>query len=151
MVSTGYHDTGEEWVQKTTFRQDLIVSRDTAVDVLLFEDATDSLSDSDDLGAITTEPTTGNYGRQSLSLDGADLSLSISGGDTRATGEVTFDVSNTTETIDAYAIVVDLQSDVVNSESSQNQHLLASATLDGGAVDLSTTSSVTVEVRVDLT
>jgi len=149
MASTGYHDTGEEWAQKTLYRQDLIVSRNASLDVLLYDDSADALTDSDDLGAITTEPTSGNYGRQSFSLDAADVSLSLSGGDTRATATVTFDVSNTTETIDAYALVVDLQSDVVNSESSQNPHLLASATLDGGAIDLSTTASVDLEVRVD--
>ena len=146
MVSTGYHDTGEEWAQKHTYRQDLI-TRGASVDVLLFDDSTDSLTDSSDVGDITTEPTSGNYARESLSLDGSDLSLDVTGGNVRVQGGVSFDVTDTTATIDAYAIIVNFQSDVVNSEGSQNDHLLFSATLDEGSTDLTGNTRIDIQVN----
>jgi len=149
MVSTGYHDTGEEWAQKSTYRQDNIVTRDN-VDILLYDDSTDSLSDSDDIGAITTEPTSGNYTRQTETLDTSAFSLSVSGGDTRVTVNTSFDVTNTTETVDALAVVVDLQSDVVNSETGQNPHLVVSSLFSGGSRDLSQIDTLNLDERIDL-
>ena len=141
----GTHDVGEEWKQKTLFRQDLI-SRNASVSVGLYDDSTDSLTESDDVGAITTEPTTGNYARQTASLDSSDFSLSQNGNsDLAAEYTVTFDVTNTTETVDAAFVIVNFQSDIVNSESSANDHLLVSAALDS-AKDLSTRSSLDVTI-----
>jgi hypothetical protein len=151
MTSTGYHDVGEEFIQKTSYRQDLIGSREASVDVLLYNDGTDALSDSSDIGDITTEPTSGNYARQTVSLDGSDISLSQSGGDLRAEATVTFDTSNTTEDVDAYAIVVNFQSDVVNSESSTNDHLLTSSTFDSGVTrNLDGIQSFEFTAQIDL-
>jgi hypothetical protein len=148
MVSTGYHDTGEEWAQKNAFRQDLI-TRDTTVEVLLYDDSTDALTDASDIGDITTEPTDGNYTRQTVTLDSTDVSLSVSGGDLRAEAQVTFDVTDTTGTVDATATVVDLQSDVVNAEGAQNPHLLYSATLDIGSIDLTDFTGVNATIRLN--
>lgn len=147
MTSTGYHDTGEEWAQKLTWRQDLI-SRDASVTVLLYNDSTDALSDSSDVGAITTEPTDGNYARQTLSLDGTAISLSTSSGDVRASGTVVFDTENTTGTVDAYAVIATFQSDVVNSESSENNHLITSAGV--GTHDLGADNIDQLDVKVNL-
>lgn len=158
MTATGLHDTGEEWAWKTTYRQDLIGTRDTEVEVLLYNDNTDvdgdgvsdgdQLTDASDLGGITTEPTDGNYVRKSLGLDGTALSLSVASGDIRVTGTVTFDTTNTTGTVDAYAVVVTFQSDIVNAETAANPHLLTSATI--GTTDLSNYGSIDVEVNIDL-
>jgi hypothetical protein len=148
MTSTGLHDTGEEWKQKTAYRQDLISTRDADIEVLLYDDATDALTDASDVGDVTTEPTDGNYTRKTLTLDGANLTLEVASGDVRVTGTVTFDVTDTTGTVDAWATVVSLQSDVVNSEGSLNPHLLASASF--GSTDLSNYSSVDVTVSIDL-
>jgi len=150
MVSTGLHDTGEEWQQKTTYRQDQIGTRDTTIEVLLFDDSTDTLTDSSDIGDITTEPTDGNYARQTINLDGSDVTLSQNSGDIRATATVTFDVTNTTGTVDAAATVVDFQSDIVNAEGSANPHLLDSGTLDAGSQDLSNFTSLDIQVNIDL-
>lgn len=146
MVSTGYHDTGEEWAQKHAYRQDTI-NREASVDVLLFDDSTNALTDSSDVGDITTEPTSGNYARESLSLDGNDLSLDVTGGNVRIQGGVSFDVTDTTATIDAYAIVVNFQSDVVNSEGGANDHLLFSAILDEGEADLTRKTRIDIQVN----
>lgn len=149
MTSTGYSDYGEEWAHKFSFRQDLI-SRDSTIEVLLYDDSTDALSDSSDVGDITTEPTDGNYTRQSLTLDSSDVSLSVSSGEIRAEGTVTFDVDGTTGTVDASAVLVDFQSNIVDSETSQNTHHIYSATLDVGSVDLGQFTSLEVTPRLDL-
>jgi hypothetical protein len=75
MVSSGYSDVGEEWKQKLLYRQDLI-TRDTTIEVLLYDDSADSLTDSSDIGDVTTEPTDGNYTRQTFTLDSGDADLS---------------------------------------------------------------------------
>jgi len=136
MTSTGYSNVGEEWAHKYAFRDDLI-TRNTTVEVLLFDDSTDATDDTSDVGDITTEPTDGNYTRQTFSLDSADVTLSQVGGDLRAEAVVTFDVDGTTGSVDASACVVSFQSDIVNAEAAQNPHLVYSATLDIGSVDLS--------------
>lgn len=146
MAVNGTHDTGEEWKQKVLYRQDLISSRDASVDVGLYNDASDNLSDSDDIGAIGSEPTTGNYSRQSIALDGSDVSLSVDGsGNLMAEGTVTFDVTDTGETVDSFFVVVEFQSDVVNNESGENPHLLISA--EFGTTDLSNYLSFNVNVE----
>lgn len=151
MTSTGYHDTGEEWAQKRTYRQDLLGSGAASIDLLLYEDATDQLSDADDIGSIGTEPTDGNYARQTVSLDSAEVSLSVQNGDLVASGVVSFDTTDTTGTVDAYASVVTFQSDVVNSESSANEHLHVSSTFESGNTrDLSKQSSLDIEYEITL-
>jgi len=146
MAVNGTHDVGEEWKQKVLYRQDLIGSRDTTLTVGLYNDATDALSDSDDVGAITSEPTSGNYARQTLSTDTTDLSLSVNAStNVQADGTVTFDVTDTGETVDGFFVLVAFQSDVVNAETSQNDHILISATF--GTEDLSQYSSFDVTVQ----
>lgn len=140
------HDTGEEWSQKVRYRQDKINSRDTQIEVGLYDDSTDSLTDSSDVGDISTEPNDGNYARQTPQLDGGDITLSYTNGNVDAETSVTFDLTNTTGTADSVFVVINFQSDVVNSESSENDHLLFSAELGTGSVDLSNESSYTVNL-----
>jgi hypothetical protein len=150
MVASGLHDVGEEWSQKFNFRQDLI-SRDTSLEVLLFDDSTDSLTDSSDIADVTTEPTDGNYTRQTVTLDSSAVTLNVVEGDIRAKFELTFDVENTTGTVDAYGLVNDFQSDIVNAESAANPHLITSASFAGGSRDLSNFKEIDLSVRLDLT
>jgi len=145
MAVNGTHDVGEEFKQKSIYRQDLI-SRAEIVEVLLYDDSTDNLSESSDVGDITTEPTDGNYARQTVSLDSSDISLSVDGSeDLQADGSVTFDTLDTGDTVDGYALVVEFQSDVVNSETESNPHILASATF--GETNLSNFSDVTLNFQ----
>jgi hypothetical protein len=149
MVSTGYSDLGEEWAQKLAFRDDLI-SRDATISVVLFDDSVDQLDDTSDATAITTEPTTGNYTPQTITLDSSDVTLSIQNGDLRAEATVTFDLTNTTDTIDSSACLVDFQSDIVNNETAQNTHHIYSASLDIGSIDTSNFTSIDVVTQLDL-
>jgi len=140
------HDTGEEWTQKVRYRQDLIGSRDTQIEVGLYDDSTDSLLDASDVGDITTEPTDGNYARQKPQLDSTDIGLSYTNGNVVADLSVTFDLTNTTGSADSIFVVINFQSDVVKSETSQNDHLLFTAQLGTGSIDLSAESSYTVDL-----
>ena len=149
MVSTGYHNTGEEWAHKLAFRTDEIV-RNTTVEVLLYDDSVDNLDDTSDVGDITTEPTDGNYTRQTFELDSADVELSIVNDQLRAETTVTFDVTDTTGTVDATQTIVEFQSDIVNAETEANPHFLYSATLDFGSADLSQFDNLQTTVVIDL-
>lgn len=150
MTSTGLSNFGEEWEHKFAFRQDTLGTRDTSLEILLFDDGTDSLTDSSDVGDITTEPTDGNYVRQTVSLDSSAVTLSQVGGNIEAEAVVTFDVDGTTGSVDAAAAVVSFQSDIVNSETAQNPHHIYSADLDIGSVDLSNFTSIQVTLQLTL-
>ncbi len=148
MVSTGYSDFGEELAQKNNWRQDTLGTRDTTAEVLLYDDSTDNISDSDDVGAVNNELSGGNYARQTFAPDGSDVSLSVNSGDLRATATVTFDLTSTTGTFNAYMVLLDFQSDVVNSETGQNPHHIFSA--DVGTVDAANFSSgFDVQINLD--
>ena len=149
MVSTGYHNTGQEWAHKNAFRQDTI-TRDSTIEVLLYDDSVDALTDASDVGDITTEPTDGDYARQTFTLDDPDVTLSVVDGQFRAEATVTFNVTDTTGTVDATQTIVDFQSDIVNAESEANPHFLYSATLDFGSADLSQFDNLQTTVVIDL-
>ena len=145
MAVNGTHDVGEEFKQKSIFRQDTL-TRPGTLEVLLYNDSTDNLSESSDVGDVTTEPTAGNYTRQTVNFDTWDLTLSVDGsGDLQADGSVTFDTLDTGNTVDGYALVASFQSDVVNAEAGANDHIIASATF--GTTDLSNFSDVTVNFQ----
>lgn len=77
-------NTGEEYV----VRNDL---EGVTVDIGLYDDSTDAITDPDNISDISTEPASGNYSRQSVTVS----TLSISGDwgfETDAT--VTFDFSD---------------------------------------------------------
>ena len=84
-------DLGEEYMIKNNL--DTI-----SVDVGLYNDSTDSISDTDDLAAITSEPSDGNYVQQT----GEALSASDISGNWGVDNDsvITFDVTNTTGTVD---------------------------------------------------
>lgn len=136
-------DIGEEWLVKS----DLSTA---TVDVGLYNDSTDSLTDSDDVANITTEPGDGNYARQT------DVSISannISGDWGVVTdGKVTFDLQNTTPEVDAYFFVVSFQSETANDSSAQDHLVVAgslSQTYDLNSVDTLEVSAGTAGVSVD--
>ena len=149
MVSEGYHDTGEEWAHKNAVRQDEI-TRNTTVEVLLYDDETDALTDADDVDDITTEPTDGDYTRQTFTLDSADVELSVSDGQILAEASVLFDLTDTTGTVNASGTVAEFQSDVFNDEEGENPHLLYTAELNIGSQDLDNFDELEILVQIDL-
>jgi len=139
-MTTQLHDSGEEFVIKYIFPD--TVSKPANVDVGLYNDSTDSLSDGNGLSNISTEPSSGNYSRQSISFDSAGFSASTSGGDWQATNDstVTFDVTNSSQTVDSYFVVVNYNSSdqlFFTGDLSQSRDLSQIDTLDVNVVGAS--------------
>lgn len=111
-------DLGEEWLVKN--------NADTAtLDLGLYNDGTDTISDTDDLGAITTEPSGASYARQSTAVSAADLS-----GDWgfNNDSQESFDTSDSTQSVDSYFFVANFQADDT-SDTTANDHMIATGAL----------------------
>lgn len=130
-------DIGEEWTLETALEG-------ASVSIGLYNDSTDTAGDSTDIGNLTTEPSGASYSRQSVTLTLAD-----SGGDWQAqTGSnAVFDTSDSSQSVDAYFIVANFQSDDA-SDGSATDHIVAtgslSQTYDLSSVDQLTLNSGTV-------
>ena len=123
MVNTELHQHGEE------FMQDLVVSSGKTFSIGLYNDSTDTLTDTSDVEDITTEPAGAAYARQSDAASG--YSVSLSGGDVQIAGTTqTFDVSDSTQTVDSVFVVVPYTSDVIESDGSETDHLYYTNALD---------------------
>lgn len=123
MVNTELHQHGEEYMQ------DLVINSGDTYDIGLYNDSTDSLSDTSDVGDITTEPAGSAYSRQSDAA--TDFTASLSGGDVQIAGTTqTFDVSDSTQTVDSVFVVVNFTSDLVSSDGSATDHLFFTNALD---------------------
>lgn len=109
--------------------QDLVISSGKTFDIGLYNDSTDSLSDTSDVADITTEPAGSAYSRQSDAA--TDFTASLSGGDIQIAGTTqTFDVSDSTQTVDSVFVVVNFTSDIVSSDGSATDHLYYTNALD---------------------
>lgn len=128
-MATQLHNTGEEFIIDYVFTDGAV--KPASLSIGLYNDATDALTDTDDLAAITTEPNTGNYARQSVTFDSSGFSSSLSGGDWRATNDstVSFDVTNTSETVDSYFVIVNFTSDDAG-DASATDHLFWTGDLE---------------------
>lgn len=118
-MTTQLHDTGEEYYQDKLSGETFTIG--------LFNDSTDDLSDSSDLDAITTEPSNGNYSQQTS----VTFSSSDDSGDWALTNdaEVSFDMTDTTGTVDAYFIIVNFDSDDAGDGGTAQDHLFATGSL----------------------
>jgi len=112
-------DLGEEYVMETN-------TNGVTLSVGLYNDSTDAISDSDDLAALTTEPAGSNYARQSDTFATASLS-----GDYGFDNDslITFDTSDSSQTVDAYFIVANFDSDVAGDGGTASDHLIATGAL----------------------
>lgn len=111
-------DLGEEWTLKTALEG-------ASVTLGLYNDGTDGITDTGDLADITTEPGDGNYARQAMTIDLADLN-----GDweARNAAQLSFDVTNTTGTVDGYFIVANFQASDTG-DGSATDHLVITGAL----------------------
>jgi len=110
------------------------------VTVGLYEDATDSLSDPDNLSAVTTEPAGSAYSRQS---DTVTTRLSSGEFGIENDSEISFDVSDSNATVDAAFVVVNFQSDAVAGDGSATDNLIAAGDLSQTR-DLSSVDTLTI-------
>jgi len=129
-MTTQLHDTGEEFIIKLVFRGDEITEPANA-SVGLFNDSTDNLSDSGDVGAITTEPSGSNYSSQTASFDTTDFDVTdnASGNWQAVIIDQVFDTSDSSQSVDAYYVSASFQAEDT-ADSSANEHLFWSGDLD---------------------
>lgn len=126
-------DLGEEWMVKTNLDAE-------SVDVGLYNDSTDAVADTDDIANITTEPSDGNYARQS----GEALSALDSSGDWGVDTDTTvvFDVTTTTGSVDSYFVVANFTA-VDTSDGAPTDHLVFTGSLSQ-TYDLSNLDQLTI-------
>jgi hypothetical protein len=112
-------DLGEEFLIKNNLDG-------ATVDVGLYDDSTDAIGDTDDLAAITTEPSAGNYLRQ----DGVLIEQGDFAGNHGVdnTNKITFDVSGTSGDVDSYFFEVTFQAEDTGDASPQ-EHLILTGSL----------------------
>jgi len=134
MSNTLLHNHGEE------FMQDLVINSGETFDIGLYNDSTDSLSDTSDVSDITTEPAGSAYSRQSEAA--TDFTASLVTDDIQIAGTTqTFDVSDSSQTVDSVFVVVNYASDIVSSDGgTATDHLFYTNALDQ-SYDLSQFSS----------
>ncbi len=86
----------------------------------LYNDGTDSIDDTEDLSDITTEPTGAAYDYQSAVMEADD------DGDwhAQADAEISFDTSDSNETVDSYYIAISFQA-VDTGDGAPTLHLIA--------------------------
>lgn len=118
---------GEEWRQRAA-AQDLSV---TSLQAGLYNDGTDAIGEGDDYGDITTEPGGSAYGSHTINLPD-DVSFALDGSNNVQIDidDQTFDVSDSSQTVDGYYLTAEFQSTVVDdTESSANEHLILTGEL----------------------
>lgn len=159
-MATQLHDTGERFLLENVFESDKAESALPAtVDVGLYHDGSvsgdttngDDLTDSSDIGDITTEPADGNYARQSVNLDSTGWTTtqpSGAGTPWRAAidSDVVFDLTNTTGEVDAYFVVVNFDYD---DSGTANDHLFWTGDLSQHYSDLSQNDQLTMSASDD--
>lgn len=148
-MTTQLHDKGEEFEQEVLSGN---IALPASVTVVLFHDgevsgnttAGDDLAESDDIGAITTQPDGGSYAGQSVSLDGSTswaLSFDASTDyQMEVSATLTYDLSDSSNptTLDAYGVVVNW-----DDGSGAADHLWWTDTLDQ-AFDVSSVDTLNV-------
>jgi len=91
------------------------------VTVLLFNNTTDALTEADNLAQITTEPTGAAYARQATAV--ATLQISGDFGFDNDS-QLSFDVSDSSVTVDHAGFVVNFQSDTVAGDGAPTDNLI---------------------------
>jgi len=126
-MATGLVDFGEEFFQRRS-TDDL--SNITTWTIGIYNDTTDSITDSDDIAAITSEPGNTNYSRQDVSASNITFSQ-VSGDVEWSAPDVTFDLTDNSSSNDFthWFLVIDYQSNVVGSDGSPTTHLIITGAL----------------------
>jgi hypothetical protein len=122
------HDQGEELILSSAFSS-------RTVEIGLFDDSTDSLSDSATYSSITTEPSGSAYSVQSVT----GPTVSQSSGTTEVDmGSLSFDVSDSSQTVDACYVRDQSSGDLILTNALDSSYDLSSIdTLDLSNVGMS--------------
>lgn len=125
-------DVGEEYTVKTALDG-------VTLDIGVYNDATDNITDSEDLADITTEPSDGNYVRKSVGFTASDISGNW-GIDSDT--DVVFDMTDTTGTVDSYFVVANFTA-TDTGDAGATDHLVVTGQLSQ-SYDLSQLTELTL-------
>lgn len=122
--------TGEEFAIRGIV-QDSALNFNSTLEITLYNQSTDGLTDSSLPSEITTEPTGSNYARQTIALDTAEITTEQN---TNSNYQFVFEdqtliTDDSTQSVDAYAVFVTFQSDL-QGDSTTNEHLFFAGNLD---------------------
>ncbi|ELY49878.1 hypothetical protein [Natronorubrum bangense] len=132
------HNYGEEFILKEAFGSG---SGATTFSVGLYDYTGNVLSDSDDVSAITSEPSGSGYARQSATRD-SNFTFSLSGGDWQTViDDLVYDTDDSTESVDGYFVTATFTAD---GDGSATEHLLFSGQLDQ-TYDLGSVTTFTMQ------
>lgn len=124
-------DLGEEYIAKNG------LPNSATVTVGVYNDSTDNITDTDDLAAITTEPSNTNYAAQTPTMSVSDLSGNW-GTDNDSQFSFDFSDQSTSETVDTFYFQLNFTA-VDTSDGSATDHLVATAAMtqsrDIGSID----------------
>jgi hypothetical protein len=124
---------GEEWVQ------DLVINSGKTLEVGLYADAdgpgtpstTDTVFEGTDVSDLGTEPTGSNYVNATDAASNFTASLDASDNIVITGSQLEFDVSDSSQDVNAYYVAVPFASDVVGSDGgTETLHLIGTAYLD---------------------
>lgn len=114
-------DTGEEWYHKTD------ITTVTSLDHGLYDDSTDTITDTNNLSDITSEPSGASYSRQTANISVRNISGNA-GFNTDA--QQTFDLSDDSSgSADSWFTLDNFQSDIMNSQGSAQDNLIGTGAL----------------------
>ena len=122
--------TGEEFVIRSSI-QDSSLNFDADLEISLYNDSTDGLTDDSGSEDVTTEPTGDGYARDTITLDSAEISteLNADGNFQFEFEDQVFDVEDSTQDVNAYVVFVNFESDVAD-DTEINEHLYFAGLLD---------------------
>lgn len=129
-MSYGLSDYGEEFILRKTFLEDL--GSVSSMEIGLYDDTTDSLTDSDDVGALSTEPSGSAYSRISEDFGTANYSGQMPSNKVEAIiADHSFDLKDDgSGSVDSYFCVITFNANTVSSDSSQTTHIIARGALE---------------------
>lgn len=139
----------------TDLGEELIVKQGLdglTVTVGLYDDSVDSLTDGSDVTGISSEPGTGAYSRQSVTLSAADLS-----GDWGVDNDslFSFDFSDTTTSkdVDCAFLVYNFAAEDTSDGGTATDHLIANPALtqtrDVGSIDSLEIAAGDLSIKID--
>ena len=122
--------TGEEFAIRGIV-QDSALNFNSTLEITLYNQSTDALTDGSLPSEITTEPTGSNYVRETIALDTAEITTEQN---TNSNYQFVFEdqtliTDDSTQSVDAYAVFVTFQSDL-QGDSSTDEYLFFAGNLD---------------------
>lgn len=140
-MAFGLSNRGEEYIINKAFASENTTSS-TTVELHLYNDSTDALTDSDGEAAVTTEPAGAAYAPQSVTETTEITVQTDADGDQEAIfSDVSFDTSDSTQSVDGFYVTTTFDGE---SNTDTGPHLILRGPL-GSTTDLSEVDKFTAK------